>query len=137
MSALLHRFLKVKKMFREFNSNPRNKRVGDCVIRAISKALNKPWEDVYVQLVVQGYLMADLPSANAVWGAYLKNKGFSRDVVSADCPECYTVEDFCREHPTGIYILGTGTHAVCVINGDYFDTWKSGEEQPIYFYKKE
>lgn len=28
-------------MYAEYNNNPQNKRVGDCVIRAIAKALEK------------------------------------------------------------------------------------------------
>lgn len=124
-------------MYSYYNANPYKIRVGDCVIRAISKALNQPWENTYIDLTIQGYLMGDLLSSNAVWGAYLKSKGFTRDIVSNDCPECYTIEDFCNEHPKGTYIIGTGTHAVCIEDGCVFDTWNSSGEVPIYFYKKE
>ena len=124
-------------MYSYYNANPYKIRVGDCVIRAISKALNQPWEDTYIDLTIQGYLMGDLLSSNAVWGAYLKSKGFTRDIISNDCPECYTIEDFCNEYPKGTFIIGTGTHAVCVIDGIIYDTWQSGDETPIYFYKKE
>ena len=124
-------------MYSYFNPNPiKNNRVGDCVVRAISKALNQSWEDTYVDLTIQGYLMGDLLSSNAVWGAYLKSKGFTRDIISNDCPECYTIEDFCNEHPKGTFIIGTGTHAVCVEDDCVFDTWNSSGETPIYFYKK-
>lgn len=80
--------------------------------------------------------MGDLLSSNAVWGAYLKGKGFERDIVSNNCPECYTIEDFCNEYPSGIYVIGTGSHAVCVIDGVLYDSWDSSGETPIYFYKK-
>lgn len=123
-------------MYSYYNANPYKIRVGDCVVRAISKALNQPWEDTYIDLTIQGYLMGDLLSSNAVWGAYLKSKGFTRDIISNDCPECYTIEDFCNEHPKGIYIIGTGTHAVCIIDGVLYDSWNSSDETPIYFYKK-
>lgn len=123
-------------MYSYYNANPYKIRVGDCVIRAISKALNQPWEDTYIDLTIQGYLMGDLLSSNAVWGAYLKSKGFTRDIISNDCPECYTIEDFCNEYPKGTYIIGTGTHAVCVINSTIFDTWNSSGETPIYYYHK-
>lgn len=123
-------------MYSYYNANPYKIRVGDCVIRAISKALNQSWEDTYIDLTIQGYLMGDLLSSNAVWGAYLKSKGFTRDIISNDCPECYTIEDFCNEYPKGTYIIGTGTHCVVVENGCVFDTWNSSGESPIYYYHK-
>lgn len=123
-------------MYSYFNCNPKGNRVGDCVIRAISKALNQPWEDTYIELTIQGYIMGDLLSSNSVWGAYLKSKGFDRDIISTDCPDCYTINDFCEEHPEGIFVIGTGSHAVAVIDGTIFDSWNSGDETPIYYYKK-
>ena len=124
-------------MYSYYNANPYKIRVGDCVIRAISKALNQSWEDTYIDLTIQGYIMGDLLSSNAVWNAYLMSKGFTRDIVSNDCPGCYTIADFCEEYPQGTYIIGTGSHAVCVIDGVLYDTWNSSDEMPIYFYKKE
>ena len=125
-------------MYSYYNPNPiKNNRVGDCVVRAISKALDMSWEDVYIELTVQGYMMGDLLSSNAVWGAYLKGKGFIRDIVSFDCPDCYTLSDFANENKKGIFVVGTGSHAVCIKDGVIFDAWNSSNEQPIYFYKKE
>jgi hypothetical protein len=123
-------------MFKYFNPNPMNKRVGDCVIRAISKALDWEWNDTYTALCLQGYVMSDLPSSNQIWGAFLRKQGFIRQVIPNECPDCYTVEDFCKDHPTGIYVLGTGSHAVAVVDGFYYDAWESGREQPIYYYEK-
>ena len=120
-------------MYSYYNANPYKIRVGDCVIRAISKALNQSWEDTYIELCLLGYIMGDLPSSNAVWDNYLKTQGFVRDIVSADCPSCYTINDFCEEYPQGTYIIGTGTHAVCVIDSVLYDTWDSSGETPIYF----
>lgn len=125
-------------MYSYYNPNPiNNNRVGDCVVRAISKALDMSWEDVYVELTVQGYMMGDLLSSNGVWGNYLKTKGFTREIVPFDCPDCYGVLEFANEHPQGIYVVGTGSHAICVKDGVIYDAWDSSNEQPIYFYKKE
>lgn len=123
-------------MFKYYNPNPMNKNVGDCVIRAISKVLDWDWNDTYTALCLQGYVMSDLPTSNQIWGAFLRKQGFTRQVIPNECPDCYTVEDFCKDHPTGIYVLGTGSHAVCVVDGFYYDAWESGMEQPIYYYEK-
>lgn len=123
-------------MYIHFNPNPHKKRVGDCVIRALSRALDKPWQDIYVDLCIEGYIASDLPSGNYIWGKYLIKNGFRRNIIPDDCPDCYTVQDFCIEHPHGIYVIGTGTHAVAVVDGKYFDAWDSGYEQPVYYYQK-
>ena len=39
-------------MYSYYNANPYKIRVGDCVIRAISKALNQSWEDTYIDLTI-------------------------------------------------------------------------------------
>lgn len=123
-------------MWIKFENNPCGKRVGDCVVRAISKALDTTWEDAYMLLCVQGFMLGDLPSANKVLSALLKSKGFKRHTIE-DCPDCYTIYDFCQDHPKGIYVLGTGSHAVTVENGRYYDAWDSGNECPIYYFEKE
>lgn len=123
-------------MWRKYNPNPKGKAVGDCTVRAISMALGKPWNDVYCDLCEVGLNLCDMPSANAVWGAYLRENGFQRFSLPNTCPDCYTVEEFCREHPSGIYVLALSGHVVCVRNGDVFDSWDSRNEVPIYYWEE-
>lgn len=122
--------------FVSYNPNPVGLKVGDCVVRALSKALGQDWEQTYIDLCVEGCLRCDMPSANAVWGAYLRRKGFEREIIPNTCPDCYTVEDFCVDHPNGTYILALDGHVVSVVDGQYFDTWQSGREVPIYYWHR-
>ena len=46
-------------------------------------------------------------------------------------------EDFCRDHPNGIYILGPKEHAVATIFGDYWDSWDSGLTVPAYYFRRD
>ena len=119
-----------------YNPNPLGLSVGDCTIRAISRALDLSWTDTYMGLVNQGYQMYDMPSANRVSGQFLKDNGFKKFQLPDFCPECYTIRDFCYDYPIGTYIVGTGEHVVCVRNGDYYDSWDSGNEIPIYYFKR-
>ena len=80
--------------------------------------------------------LSDMPSANRVWGAYLRENGFRRYIVDDHGQHVYTVDDFCRDHPTGTYVLGIDGHVVCVKDGHYWDTWDSGQEIPIYYWEK-
>jgi hypothetical protein len=45
--------------------------------------------------------------------------------------------DFAADNPIGTFVLGTGTHAICVKQGNYYDTADSGDEVPVYVWKKE
>lgn len=121
-------------MWKEFNSNPVGVKVGDCAVRAVGKALGVDWESAYIMMALNGYLMGDVMSSNNVWGSVLRQNGFKRYPIPNTCPDCYTIKDFCDDHPDGIFVLGTGTHAVCVEDGDYFDSWDSGGEVPIYYW---
>ncbi len=56
--------------------------------------------------------------------------------VPDTCPHCYTIRDFAYDHPFGTYLVGTGKHVVTIIDGNYYDTWDSGGEIPIYYWKK-
>lgn len=71
--------------FSYFNPNPAGQKVGDCTVRAIAKATGKSWDEVYIGLCLQGLIMGDLPSANSVWGAYLRQHGFTRNVIPNTC----------------------------------------------------
>lgn len=124
-------------MYIESNKNPLNKRVGDCVIRAISTTENTDWDDTFLDLMLKSFEMKDIPSSNYVWSAFLKDLGYSRYVIPNTCPNCYTIRDFANENPVGTFILATGTHVVAVVDGNYIDTWDSGDEIPIYYFEKE
>lgn len=124
-------------MFIPTNPNPNGAYVEDCVIRAISIATGRSWDDVYIHVCLQGYLMKNMPSVNRVWGNYLTSSGFVRYALPNTCPDCYTVRDFCNDHREGIYILGTGSHVVAVVDGNYCDAWDSGDEMPIEVWRRE
>lgn len=124
-------------MFIEYNPNPVGRHVGDCSVRAISKALDIDWETAYVLLSMNGFSMGDMPSSDSVWGATLRQRGYSRKSVPDLCPDCYTAEDFCRDHPQGTFVLGFGGHVATVRDGMLFDSWDSSQEVPQFYWTKE
>ncbi len=125
-------------MFRYYNPNPlQKKNIGDCTVRAISKALNTSWDSAYIDLASQAFFLKDMPSSNSIVNSYLHSKGFRRYAISNLCPDCYSFKDFANDHPKGTYILGTGSHVACVKDGVLFDSWDSSMEIPIFYWKKE
>lgn len=124
-------------MWKPYNPNPVGRSVGDCAVRAISKALDVTWEKAFTMLAINAYVMGDMPSSNSVWGSVLREHGFTRQVIEPQCEDCFTAEDFCITHPRGTYVLGFGTHVATVVNGELFDSWDSSKEIPQYYWTKE
>lgn len=123
-------------MYVYYNPNPKGNNVGDCTVRAISKATDQDWDTTYSGLSAMGFILKNMPSANRVWGAYLRKKGFKRHIVDDHDIDGYTVKDFCEEHPTGTFVLAINGHVVCVIDGCYYDSFDSGCETPLYFWAR-
>lgn len=122
-------------MWIPWNPNPLRAEEPDCVIRAICGATGMSWHKVFKDLCNLAAAQCTMPSANWLWGMYLKRLGFVPFLLPESCPECVTVRAFCERFPVGTYIIGTGSHAVCIRDGNYLDTWDSGDEVPSYFWK--
>ena len=120
-----------------YTPNPVGKRVGDCAIRAISKALSVDWQTAYAMVISNGFIMGDMPSSDAVWGATLRQSGFRKAIIPDTCPDCYTAGQFAEDHPEGVFVLGFGGHVATVVDGQLFDTWDSSNEIPVYFWYRE
>lgn len=124
-------------MWLMYNPNPAGRNVGDCAVRAIAAALDVDWETAFALITKAAYKMADMPSSNSVWGAVLRQRGFYRHAIPDSCPECYTADDFCRDHPRGVYVLGFGNHVATVRDGIVLDSWDSSREIPQYYWGEE
>lgn len=125
-------------MWKEYNPNPTARRVGDCAVRAIAKALDLDWEQAFALVAANAFAMGDMPSADSVWGATLRQHGFYRAAIPNTCPDCYTAADFCKDHPRGTFVLGFGGHVATVQDGVLYDSWDSSNEIPIYYwYRKD
>lgn len=118
--------------YAHYNPSPFGKNVGDCTVRALSKALDQDWHETYFGLCIEGALRGDMPSANATWGAYLRRNGYHRELA----PEDVTVAEFADTHPNGSYILALSGHVVCVVDDVLYDTWDSGNEIVLYYWQK-
>ena len=122
-------------MWKKFNPNPIGRRVGDCTIRAICAAEGLSWDEAFDNLAAYGKKLGNLQNSNEAVGAFLKDHGYTRHIVPDSCPACYTVSDFCRDHPIGVFVVGTGTHVVTCIDGNIYDSWDSSDEVPIYYWE--
>lgn len=115
-----------------FLNNPTGRTVGDCAVRAVSKALDISWEAAYIMIASNGFSMGDMPSSDSVWGSVLRQNGFYRKAIPNTCPDCYTAEDFAQDNPIGTFVLGFGGHVATIVDGYLYDSWDSSREIPIY-----
>ena len=123
-------------MWYYYNPNPLYLHVGDCTIRAICAVTDLSWYIVHLAQSVLASIMADMPSSDRVWWSLLSMFGYTRVKMIDQCPDCYTVADFARDHPKGKYVLGPMEHAVAVIDGKWYDTWDSGKAVPWYYFER-
>lgn len=124
--------------FFRFNPNPRTANPygkADCVVRAICAAYNWQWEQAYTALTVQGFADGDNFASDSVWGDYLEARGWTWFRIPGTCPRCYTLAQFAADHPDGVWIVGTGTHAVCVKGGVVWDSWDSRNVIPLFAWR--
>lgn len=124
-------------MYRYFNNNPLGRHtVGDCTVRAVSKALGISWDNAHDLLADMSKQMGTIMNDNDVISAVLRMHGFYKENLPCTDRDCYTIREFARDNPVGTYVVGTGSHVVCIINGSYYDSWNSGDESVIYFWIK-
>lgn len=121
--------------YKFYNPNPKQRFVSDCTIRAICLLTDQDWDSVYVGTTFEGFLrktclqvMIHGAHISIVWDISVKH--YQILVL------CYTVKDFCNDHPQGKYLLALDQHVVAVKDGDYYDTWDSGNEIPFYYWTK-
>ena len=91
-------------MFEFYNPNPYEKNVGDCTVRAISKALEQDWYRTYLGLCIEGAVRGDMPSANATNGTYIL--ALSGHVVCLQDGVIY--DTWHSEHETVLYYWQKG-----------------------------
>lgn len=124
-------------MWRMYEPNPVRSGAIDCAVRAVSKALDMSWEKAYVLLAVNGFLMGNDPAADEVWGSVLRQHGFRRYMVPNTCPDCYSVDEFCAEHPYGIFVVKSENHVATIVDGVLYDSWPSQDKTVIYYWTLE
>ena len=129
--------------FHYHNENPKGKITTDCVVRALARGMNKPYNEVVLELarmqVETGYDDGD----PVLIDKYLKSYGWTKcKQPRKDDNTKYTGKEFCRKlsHPIysdelNLYSLPFnwhrvianigGHHIVAIVEGQVNDIWNS------------
>lgn len=104
-------------MYKFYNANAKGKFTNDCVIRAISLAEDKTWNETYEELseIAQrnGILLDDVEFVEP-----LLDSRYSRVCYKNKC-----VGDFVEQNPKGTYLITMNGHITCAIDGVLYDTF--------------
>lgn len=110
---------------------------GDCVVRALTKVMNKTWIEVFNELIPYAIEIQCMPNDKVCYERYLKDNGFVYHGISnKKGSKRPTVESFAREHKEGTFFLNVANHVVAVVDGTYYDTWDSGQCCLYGYYEK-
>lgn len=112
--------------FVNYNHNPKQKKTNDCVIRAISFATGKTWQDVYKDLAELGVKHCLMPNDRKNWKAYLKKLGYNMEKMPKTLSnKRYTVEEFANEiaFKNHTYIIKVAKHLTVIKGKKLYDTW--------------
>lgn len=108
-------------MFKYYNANPRNRRVNDCTVRAISLATNRTWDATYQELSDFAQAQAIMLDEVIYIDEYLERR--FKKIYSHNKDLNLTVEEFVNKHPYGIYLITMNGHITCAIDGIIYDTF--------------
>lgn len=122
-------------VFVKENVNPKNRVVSDCVVRAIVKYLEQPWESVYKELCAIGLEKHAMPNEKTVYEEYFKRQGLSYvscSKIKKGSKRPRVTELAKKEH--GIFIVA---NHLTVSNGtSFFDTWDCGDHCVYGYWQK-
>lgn len=101
---------------------------GDCVVRALTKAIGKEWLEVFEDLLPYARELQCMPNNKPCYEKYILDKGFEYVGISnKKGTKRPTVQSFSKDHKEGTYILRVANHIVTVVDGYFYDTWDSGD----------
>lgn len=124
----------------KLNLNPTGKATSDCVIRAIMKATDKTWEQVYKELCRIGLDEYAMPNDKRIYNYYLETNGFKKKPMpkrtSGDSYKRYTVEEFAMLWRNGTYIVKVANHLTVVKQGIIYDIWNCSHKYVGNYWEK-
>lgn len=119
-----------------YNPNPKTDKANDCSIRAYCAAENLKWDDAYDIACQYGKLNYMMPNDSKNCANILTEEfGYTYHKLKKE-EKGQTVKEFAINHPEGIYVLDLPKHLVAVLNGEYYDSWDSGDKKIKGYYER-
>jgi len=94
----------------------------DCVIRAVSTAMSKPYTEVFEDLMRLGTSMGAYPNHKKVWQSYLENNGWTKNKCPRDASGKLIKLGNWVDRPQTAVIINSG-HLTALSGGIVTDEW--------------
>lgn len=104
----------------------------DCVVRALSIFLDRPYYEIHAELKRFGRRNRCGTNPKTLNKAFEKY-GLIKTFVSPKP----TLKQFIKEHPKGKFLVHKSKHVFTIKNGTVYDSWKPGSRCRIDYYVKE
>lgn len=141
VNELGYKFIKLMNgnhRWRKYNPNPQDRNIADCTLRSYCAAFDISWDEAFD-------IASKIAKEDSSMIQYVSNKVITEH-FGCNIDESYkgtkakdriTVNTFAMTHPYGTYILHVRAHQVTVKNGEYWDSWDSGDKKvdKIYIVK--
>ena len=121
-----------------YNPNPKKKKVDDCVVRALCKATDKDWNEVYKRLCELGLEKKAMPNEQICYEQFLQENGFTKMKITTEKgSKRPTVNEMAVKSENGkAYVCQVACHLVTAKDGYYWDTWESGDKCLYSYFTK-
>lgn len=127
-------------IFRKVNVNPKDKKTGDCSIRAVANILNLTWDEALDELVAMSHKTkldtADKNNIDKVMQAHGYKKMKMPVYYVGDKKHRRLVRDMDKETHKDALVL-VANHYTCIKNGEIQDTWDCGYKSVGNYWIKE
>ena len=107
------------------NKNPLNKIENDCVVRAISLALNEDYYKVEEKLKLSSELN-ECPELCVCCYDFLLTDYYK--LKRYELGNTMTIRQFAKENPFGIFLIRIEGHLTCIIDNVLHDIWDCRDE---------
>ena len=114
-----------------YNVNPKGKKKGDCVVRAIAYASGQTWEKTLDDLVEIAKKECCMPNDQTAYEKYLDKLGFikhkqprTEDNLKYTVLESYLIIDSNKYD----VVVSVANHLTCLDNNKIIDTWNCGNK---------
>lgn len=127
-------YYKDTKYFCLWNVNPTQEdgkkwNKGDCVVRAFAMSAGITWIKAFDLLTKRARETYNMPNDKNCYKAVFEEYGFDYVGIKAvKGKKRMTVEDFCKKHRKGRFIVDIANHLTSVVDGICYDTWNTANK---------